>query len=76
MPSQPTPLWLPATPGQRLKTIGYDLFMFTQLIAFYGLCFTLGILCYSLDKLLKTSRCLDSFIQFFSLFANLGKKEP
>lgn len=70
------PLVLPKPVLKQVLGILYDLFMFTQLVAFYGLCWSLGLTCLLIDKLLGTSRCLDAFTTFFALFANLGKKAP
>ena len=53
-----------------LKTLIYDFYMFLQLLLFYAVCLTIGILFSFADKLLKTNRLTDSLASFFNKVGN------
>ena len=53
-----------------IKIIVFDFYMFIQLILFYAVCLSLGVLFQILDKIFKT-KLTDSLATFFEYVANL-----
>lgn len=54
-----------------IKAIGFDFYMFLQLILFYVLCFVLGGMFLILDKIVKSKKLTNSLASFFEYVANL-----
>lgn len=70
---QQVKLVLDENKNKKYKVVAYDLFMFIQLVAFYALCWSLGIVCLVLNKITGRNIFLDGFIGAFSKIANMGK---
>ncbi len=54
-----------------INTIVFDFSMFIQLILFYVVCLSLGVLFLILDKIFRTNKLTNSLAAFFEYVANL-----
>lgn len=68
------PLVLPDNRGRTLKVLTVDFLMFSQLVLFVGVCATVGLACYLLDRLTSGNRFLNGFTRFFDGVSRLGHK--
>lgn len=69
------PLVLDETLKGKIGTLGYDFYMFVQLLLFYFASLTIGGLCFLLDKLLRTDQFLDGFIWVVSKIGGATQKQ-